>query len=100
MRSKELYNIIDGYAPFALSKEYIARGHHDNSGLLVDCGGEVSGILFSLDLAGISASSGSACSSASLDPSRTLLSIGVPVGTAHGSIRFTFGKHNTVEDVD
>ncbi len=57
-------------------------------------------ILFSLDLAGISASSGSACSSASLDPSRTLLSIGVPVGTAHGSIRFTFGKHNTVEDVD
>ncbi len=57
-------------------------------------------ILFSLDLAGISASSGSACSSASLDPSRTLLSIGVPVGTAHGSIRFTFGKHNTIEDVD
>lgn len=57
-------------------------------------------ILFSLDLAGISASSGSACSSASLDPSRTLLSIGVPVGTAHGSIRFSFGKHNTVEQVD
>ncbi len=57
-------------------------------------------ILFSLDLAGISASSGSACSSGSLEPSRTLLSIGVPVGTAHGSIRFTFGKQNTVEDVD
>ncbi len=57
-------------------------------------------ILFSLDLAGISASSGSACSSASLDPSRTLLSIGVPVGTAHGSIRFSFGKHNTVEETD
>ena len=57
-------------------------------------------ILFSLDLAGISASSGSACSSASLEPSRTLISIGVPVGTAHGSIRFTFGKENTVEDVD
>lgn len=57
-------------------------------------------ILFSLDLAGISASSGSACSSGSLEPSRTLLSIGVPVGTAHGSIRFTFGKHNTMEQVD
>ncbi|MDE6060932.1 MAG: cysteine desulfurase, partial [Clostridia bacterium] len=57
-------------------------------------------ILFSLDLAGISASSGSACSSGSLEPSRTLLSIGVPIGTAHGSIRFTFGKHNTVEEVD
>ena len=57
-------------------------------------------ILFSLDLAGISASSGSACSSGSLEPSRTLLAIGVPVGTAHGSIRFSFGKCNTVEDVD
>ena len=57
-------------------------------------------ILFSLDLAGISASSGSACSSGSLEPSRTLLSIGVPVGTAHGSIRFTFGKYNTMEQVD
>ena len=57
-------------------------------------------ILFSLDLAGICASSGSACSSGSLEPSRTLLAIGVPVGTAHGSIRFTFGKENTVEDVD
>lgn len=57
-------------------------------------------ILFSLDLAGICASSGSACSSGSLEPSRTLLAIGVPVGTAHGSIRFTFGKENTMEDVD
>ncbi len=57
-------------------------------------------ILFSLDLAGIAASSGSACSSGSLEPSRTLLSIGVPVGTAHGSIRFTFGKDNTEDDVD
>lgn len=57
-------------------------------------------ILFSLDLAGICASSGSACSSGSLEPSRTLLAIGVPVGTAHGSIRFTFGKDNTIEDVD
>lgn len=57
-------------------------------------------ILFSLDLAGISASSGSACSSGSLEPSRTLLSIGVPIGTAHGSIRFTFGKNNTMEQID
>ncbi|MBQ9276345.1 MAG: aminotransferase class V-fold PLP-dependent enzyme, partial [Clostridia bacterium] len=57
-------------------------------------------ILFSLDLAGIAVSSGSACSSGSLEPSRTLLAIGVPVGTAHGSIRFTFGKHNTMEEVD
>jgi cysteine desulfurase len=57
-------------------------------------------ILYSLDLAGISASSGSACSSGSLDPSRTLLSIGLPAGIAHGTIRFTFGIDNTEEEVD
>ena len=57
-------------------------------------------ILFSLDLAGISVSSGSACSSGSLEPSHVLLSLGVPEGLAHGSIRFSFGKHNTMEQVD
>ena len=57
-------------------------------------------ILFSLDLAGIAVSSGSACSSGSLDPSHVLLAIGVPVELAHGSIRFTFGKDNTMEEVD
>jgi cysteine desulfurase len=57
-------------------------------------------ILFSLDLEGICASSGSACSSGSLEPSHCLLAIGVPVGTAHGTIRFTFGTENTMEDVD
>ena len=57
-------------------------------------------ILFSLDLAGISVSSGSACSSGSLEPSHVLLALGVPEGLAHGSIRFTFGKHNTEEEVD
>ncbi len=57
-------------------------------------------ILFSLDLAGIAVSSGSACSSGSLDPSHVLLAIGVPEEIAHGSIRFTFGKENTMEEVD
>lgn len=57
-------------------------------------------ILFSLDLAGIAVSSGSACSSGSLEPSHVLLALGVPEEIAHGSIRFTFGKHNTVEEVD
>ena len=57
-------------------------------------------ILFSLDLAGIAVSSGSACSSGSLEPSHVLLAIGVPEELAHGSIRFTFGKENTVEEVD
>lgn len=57
-------------------------------------------ILFSLDLAGISVSSGSACSSGSLEPSHVLLALGLPEELAHGSIRFSFGKHNTVEEVD
>ena len=57
-------------------------------------------ILFSLDIAGISVSSGSACSSGSLEPSHVLLAIGVEEALAHGSIRFSFGKHNTIEEVD
>lgn len=57
-------------------------------------------ILFSLDLAGISVSSGSACSSGSLEPSHVLLALGVEEALAHGSIRFSFGKHNTIEQID
>ena len=57
-------------------------------------------ILFSLDLAGIAVSSGSACSSGSLEPSHVLLALGLEEELAHGSIRFSFGKHNTLEQVD
>ncbi len=57
-------------------------------------------ILMLLDMAGIAVSSGSACSSGSLEPSYVLLSVGVPIEVAHGSIRFSFGKNNTVEEVD
>lgn len=57
-------------------------------------------ILMTLDLKGIAVSSGSACTSGSLDPSHVLLAMGVPVELAHGSIRFTFGKRNTLEETD
>ena len=45
-------------------------------------------------------SSGSACTSGSLDPSHVLLAIGLPHEIAHGSLRLTFGRENTMEDVD
>ena len=57
-------------------------------------------ILFTLDSFGIAVSSGSACSSGSLDPSHVLLAMGVPAERAHGTIRFSFGKANSEEDVD
>ena len=57
-------------------------------------------LLLKLDLAGISASSGSACTSGSLDPSHVLLSIGLPHEIAHGSLRISFSDDNTEEDVD
>ena len=57
-------------------------------------------MLLLLDMYGIAASSGSACTSGSLDPSHVLLGIGLSHGIAHGSLRVTFSHHNTVEEVD
>ncbi len=57
-------------------------------------------LLFMLDAKGICASSGSACTSGSLDPSHVLLAIGVPVEVAHGSLRISIGLENTKEDID
>ena len=61
---------------------------------------EGEGLLLNLDLKGICASSGSACTSGSLDPSHVLLAIGLPHEIAHGSLRVTIGKYNTKEEVD
>lgn len=57
-------------------------------------------LLQELDQVGICASSGSACSSGLLNPSHVLLAIGVPASIARGSLRVTFGRENTIEDVD
>jgi len=61
---------------------------------------EGEGMLLLLDARGISASSGSACTSGSLDPSHVLMAMGIPHELAHGSLRLTFGKHTTKEDLD
>ena len=57
-------------------------------------------LLLNLDMKGICVSSGSACTSGSLNPSHVLLAIGLPPEMAHGSLRVTFGIENTKEDVD
>ena len=57
-------------------------------------------MLLFLDMKGIYASSGSACTSGSLDPSHVLLAIGLPHEKAHGSLRISLGKENTQEDID
>ena len=61
---------------------------------------EGEGLLLLLDAKGICASSGSACTSGSLDPSHVLLALGLPHEVAHGSLRLSLSEYNTEEDVD
>ena len=61
---------------------------------------EGEGLILRLDHAGICGSTGSACSTGSLDPSHVLMAIGLPHEIAHGSLRLTLGEQNTEEDVD
>lgn len=63
-------------------------------------GVEGEAMLLCLDLQGVAASSGSACTSGSLDPSHVLLAIGLPHEIAHGSVRLTFSTETTEEDID
>ena len=71
-----------------------------NSASFVFRGIEGESILLNLDMEGICASSGSACTSASLEPSHVLLALGLPHEVAHGSLRLTLGRSNTEEQVD
>ena len=93
-----------------------ARGSDDEVGvglvLRVHVGGDVrvgegvgefiegESLLIMLDMKGICGSSGSACTSGSLDPSHVLMAIGLPHEIAHGSLRLTLGADTTKEDID
>lgn len=76
--------------------------NHSLPGTLNMCfeGIEGESLLLLLDSKGISASSGSACTSGSLEPSHVLLSIGVPVEIAHGSLRLSLSEYNTMEEME
>ncbi|HEY8347958.1 MAG TPA: cysteine desulfurase family protein [Symbiobacteriaceae bacterium] len=75
------------------------RRHPGNANVSVE-GVPGDAMLMRLDMAGIAASSGSACTSGSLEPSHVLLAIGCPAELAQSSLRFTFGQENTEEDID
>jgi cysteine desulfurase len=57
-------------------------------------------LLLSLDMEGIACSTGSACTSSSLEPSHVMMAIGLPHETAHGSLRFTLGRYTREEDIE
>lgn len=63
-------------------------------------GVEGESILLNLDLLGVAASTGSACTSGSVEPSHVLMAMGISPEWSHGSLRFTFGKSNTQEDIE
>ena len=93
--------LIDGLKGIERSRINGDLEHH-LPGTLNMCfeGIEGESLLLLLDAKGICASSGSACTSGSLDPSHVILSIGVPVEIAHGSLRLSISEYNTMEQMD
>lgn len=98
MRKRFVQGVLDGISDVRLNGHPVQRlpGNANFSFEFVE--GE--SLLLSLDLAGIAASTGSACSSGSFTPSHVLKAIGLPDEIAQGSVRFTFGDANQDEDVD
>lgn len=94
--------LIDGLLKVPYTRLNGAEGDKRLPGNVNVCFEFVEGesILLSLDFKGICASSGSACTSGSLDPSHVLLAIGLPHEIAHGSLRLTLGEGSKEEDVD
>jgi cysteine desulfurase len=101
-RMLELKNILrEGIAKAIPDTLFMGHPEHCLPGTLSVsfAGAEGEAILLYLDLAGIAVSTGSACASGSLDPSHVIMATGVPVENAHGSVRISLGRENTLEDV-
>jgi len=98
LRDKLLREVISGIPHSRLTGHPVMRLPNHASFCFEFVEGE--SMLLSMDMKGIAASSGSACTSGSLEPSHVLLAMGIPHELAHGSIRLTLGRSNTMEDVD
>ena len=99
--SKLRDKLIDGLLEIPRSRVNGDRVHRLPSNVNMCFEGiEGESLLLRLEMAGISASSGSACTSGSLDPSHVLLAIGLPHEIAHGSTRMTFDDTVTEDDID
>ena len=95
--------LIDGVMrliPHAKLNGAPGNGRLPNNANFSFIGVEGETLLLDLDAAGVSASTGSACTSGSLDPSHVLMAIGLSHELAHGSLRLTLGKQNTEDDID
>jgi len=98
LRDRLIASVLERIPESQLSGHPVLRLPNSASFLFKYIEGE--SILLNLDLQGVAASSGSACTSGSLEPSHVLTAMSFPHEVAHGSLRLTLGKENTDEDID
>jgi cysteine desulfurase len=98
LRDKLLDGLVERIPEIIVTGDRVKRLPYNASICVKYIEGE--GMLLLMDAAGIAVSSGSACTSGSLEPSHVLLAIGLPAATAHGSVRMTISKDVTDEDID
>ena len=98
LRDRLIGGMLEGVDGAALTGSAVHR--LDNHASFVIDGADAEGMLIALDLAGVAASSGSACASGANRPSHVLDALGIPPAQAAGALRFSLGAATTVEDID
>lgn len=98
LRDRLMDGILERVPRVRVNGHRTARLPNNVNVSFMDIEGEA--LLLYLDAQGVYASTGSACTSASLDPSHVILALGMPYEVAHGSLRFTLGRSTTTEDID